>query len=401
MHKLLSAVSKETLFLLRDLPGLAILFLMPLLLVLVVTLAQEHAVNRADKTPLTIINQAGTPLSHRIVSDIDSSGLFVIENQESKTEYRIPNTEYRKPNTENRSTPLTLYLAPNDSAVTLVFDPLLSEGEKRALQSTLTFIIKGAQARQVMENTLNTMFLTSDTTLKMIVRTSLLQGMAAMPPVTSQYDLSEQSQIRPSVIQNNVPGFILFAMFFIVIPLSASMVAEKNEGAWTRLMTLPVSRATLLLSKVIVYLSVCLVQFLLMIFMGTWLFPHLFGLEGLDVGHNYGHIAAVTVAASLSAIGFGILTGTFARTMGQAALFGSVMVVILGLISGTFLPIHLMPVFIQYISYLSPVRWGIDLYLLIFIREAEIGALLPGLFLLLLFFGLAMTVSIYIFARKK
>jgi ABC-2 type transport system permease protein len=225
--------------------------------------------------------------------------------------------------------------------------------------------------------------------------------MAAMPPVTSQYDLSEQSQIRPSVIQNNVPGFILFAMFFIVIPLSASMVAEKNEGAWTRLMTLPVSRATLLLSKVIVYLSVCLVQFLLMIFMGTWLFPHLFGLEGLDVGHNYGHIAAVTVAASLSAIGFGILTGTFARTMGQAALFGSVMVVILGLISGTFLPIHLMPVFIQYISYLSPVRWGIDLYLLIFIREAEIGALLPGLFLLLLFFGLAMTVSIYIFARKK
>jgi ABC-2 type transport system permease protein len=391
MHKLFSAVSKETIFLLRDLPGLAILFLMPLLLVLVVTLAQEHATNRTNKTPLTVIDEANTPLSKLIVKDIDSSGLFKIMMQD--TGFRIHNA-----NNEQR---MTLLLAPNDSAVTLIMDPTASPAENRSLQGTLTFIIKGAQAKQVMENTLNTMFPATDTTLKMIVRSSLLRGMAAMPQVTSQYDLSEQSQIRPSVIQNNVPGFILFAMFFIVIPLSASMVAEKNEGAWTRLMTLPVPRGTLLLAKVIVYLAVCMVQFLLMIFMGTYLFPQFFGLEALQVGHNYIHLAMVTIAASLAAIGFGILTGTFARTMGQAALFGSVMVVILGLISGTFLPIYLMPAFIQYISYLSPVRWGIDLYLLIFIREAEIAALLPGLFLLLLFFSLAMIVSIYIFARKK
>jgi ABC-2 type transport system permease protein len=408
MHKLTSAVYKETLFLLRDIPGLAILFLMPLLLVLVVTLAQEHAVNRSGKTPLTVIDEAGTPLSHRIVDDIDSSGMFIIEIQNSKfkiqdsiTEYRTPNAENRMPKTKHRTSPLTLYLAPNDSIITLIFDPTLAAAEKRSLQSTLTFIIKGAQAKQVMENTLDRMFVTSDTTLKMMVRSSLLNGMAAMPEIREQYDLPENSEIRPSVVQNNVPGFILFAMFFIVIPLSASMIAEKNEGAFTRLMTLPVARGIFLFSKVIVYLAVCLLQFILMIIMGTWLFPSIFGLDALYIGNHYLAIAVVTVAASLAAIGFGILTGTFARTMGQAALFGSVMVVILGLISGTFLPIRLMPAAIQYISYLSPVRWGIDSYLVIFIRGGGIREVILWLLSLVVFFGLAMTISIHIFAKKK
>jgi len=244
------------------------------------------------------------------------------------------------------------------------------------------------------------MFLSADTTLKTLVRSSLLQGMSGMPELRGQYDLHGQGEIRPSVIQNNVPGFILFAMFFIVIPLSASMISEKNEGAYTRLLTLPVSYGILLSAKVFVYLIVCLVQFMLMVFMGTWLFPNLFGLEALQMGQRYGAIVLVTVSASLAAIGFGILTGTFARTMAQAALFGSVMVVILGLISGTFLPVHLMPASIRYVSYCSPVRWGIDSYLLIFIREAGVREVCPRLLLLLLFFSLAMTISIYIFAKR-
>src|SRR5512138_1498984 len=100
MHKLFSAVAKETLFLLRDIPGLAILFLMPLLLVLVVTLAQEHATNRTNKTPLAIIDEADTPLSQQIVNDIDSSGMFkvVVENQKSKIKNQKSNIEQRTTN---------------------------------------------------------------------------------------------------------------------------------------------------------------------------------------------------------------------------------------------------------------------------------------------------------------
>jgi ABC-2 type transport system permease protein len=387
--------------LLRDLPGLAILFLMPLLLVLVVTLAQEHATNRMNKTPLAIIDEAGTPLSRRIVHDIDSSGLFVLENPASSIQNPASSIQHPESSIQDQSAHITLLLSPLDSALTLTFDPALSEAEKQSARNTLTFIIRGAQAKQVMENSLDLMFISGDTTMKMMVRSSLEKGMAAMPVIREEFEQTGRAEIKPSVIQNNVPGFILFAMFFIVIPLSASMIAEKNEGAYARLRTLPVGTGVLLMAKVAVYLVVCLLQFLLMLFMGTWLFPHLFGLDALETGNRYGAILVVTIAASLAAIGFGILTGTFARTIGQSALFGSVMVVILGLISGTFLPIHLMPPVIRIISIVSPVRWGIDSYLMIFVRQAGIADILPRLLLLLLFFGLAMIVSIYIFARRK
>jgi len=61
-------------------------------------------------------------------------------------------------------------------------------------------------------------------------------------------------------------------------------------------------------------------------------------------------IFLATVCAALAATGFGLLVGAFATSQGQAALFGSVMVVILGVISGTFLPVYLMPKAIQNIS---------------------------------------------------
>jgi ABC-2 type transport system permease protein len=103
----------------------------------------------------------------------------------------------------------------------------------------------------------------------------------------------------------------------------------------------------------------------------------------------------------LAATGFGLLVGSFATSQGQAALFGSVMVVILGVISGTFLPVYLMPKTIRSISLISPIRWGIDNYLNIFIRGGALRSILPDIFKLLAFFVFAMIVSIVTFAKRK
>ena len=70
----------------------------------------------------------------------------------------------------------------------------------------------------------------------------------------------KQAQVVPSMVQNNVPGFALFAMFFIVIPLSGSLITERGSGTASRLRTLPVSSLTLLAGKIIVYVIVCLGQ---------------------------------------------------------------------------------------------------------------------------------------------
>ena len=396
MHKLLSAFKKEFLILIRDVPGLAILFIMPVLLIMIVTLAQQNALksSKESKTDVIFVDQSHSEFSRLLRQNLDSSGLYHLVSvftgvpvDEKMARKKIGDGDY----------PIGILVKPQDTAVNLVVDPSIQSSYKITITASLTYFIKGTQSRVAIENLLKAFAPAMATGIDGMIESSIRK----MPPVTEIYATKEHASIKPSIIQNNVPGFILFAMFFIVIPMAGSMVTEKNEGSFDRLRTLPVKVTILLTSKVVIFVGVCLIQFLLMLMVGTWILPEFFGMPALQLGSHYGIILIATVCAALAATGFGLITGAFATSQGQAALFGSVMVVILGVISGTFLPVYLMPKAIQTISLLSPIRWGIDTYLDIFIREGTFGIIFPNILKLLLFFVFAMIVSIVIFARRK
>jgi ABC-2 type transport system permease protein len=395
MRKLWFVLKKDFFLLFRDIPGLIILFLMPVLLIFVVTLAQENALkSQNSKTHILFVDEQNSPFSVKLRENFDSSGFF-------------------KPVSDNGNSPLTLSLAKtligkgdyklgvfiprNDSAIILLIDPALQESFKISALNSITYIIKGTQTKEAMNNLVSNL----PGNMQPAIESMITEAMRKLPPIRQSYAQREKSAIQPNVIQNNVPGFILFAMFFIVIPLAGSLITEKNEGSFQRLRSLPVRLSVILGGKVLAYLVVCLLQFGLMMGIGIWVFPTFFGFPPLVLGQQYVAIGIATIAASLAAIGFGMMVGTAASTHNQAALFGSVMVVLLGIISGTFLPIHIMPAFIQYLSHLSPIRWGIDNYLNLFIREGNIVSILPNTILLILFFGFAMITSIAIFAKQK
>jgi ABC-2 type transport system permease protein len=379
----------------RDIPGLIILFLMPVLLIFVVTLAQENALKSQNaKTQILFVDESNSPFSARLMANFDSSGFFHPVTEIDK----IP-VNYFKAKTliGNGDFKFGVIIKPADSAIILIIDPTLQETFKTPVTNSLKYIIKGTQTGEAMNDILGRL----PVTMKPVIQAQVAEIIHDLSPIKETYALKEKSAIQPNVIQNNVPGFILFAMFFIVIPLAGSLITEKNEGSFQRLRSLPVKLSSILGGKVIAYLVVCLLQFILMLAIGIWIFPAFFGFPQLQIGNQYTAIAIATISASLAAIGFGIIVGATASTHNQAALFGSVMVVLLGVISGTFLPIHLMPEVIQYISYLSPIRWGIDNYLNLFIREGNILNILPNTLLMILFFGFAMISSIAIFAKQK
>jgi ABC-2 type transport system permease protein len=396
MYKLLSALRKETLILIRDAPGLLILFIMPVLLILVVVVAQENAVksSRESKTEILFVDYSHSNGSKTIEQSLENSGFFKLikENRNISLDEKaamelISESKY----------PLGIVLSEKDTAIRILIDPTMQESYKNSLVGSLTYIIKGTQSRIAIESAFKTMAPGMEEVINGVIRSSIEK----MADVKEVYPSRLNSILKPSLSQNSIPGFILFAMFFIVIPLSGSMITEKNEGSFRRLKTLPVPVYILLSSKVLLYLFVCLIQFLLMIMVGLWLLPGWFGYPSFHMGDQYFAIALTTLATGLAAIGFGLMVGAYSTTHGQAALFGSVMVVILGIISGAFLPIHLFPKFIQVISLVSPIRWGIENYLDLFIREGNLLTILPNILFLLLFFICAMMVSIYIFARQK
>ena len=396
MYRLLSAFRKEFLILIRDIPGLAILFIMPVLLIMIVNLAQKNALksSKESKTDVLFIDHAHSAFSKLLRQNLDSSGLYrLVSNQagvlmdDKLARQKIADGDY----------PVGIVVAAKDTSILLLVDPTLQPSYKNTITGSLTYFIKGTQSRIAIENLLKTLAPAMASGIDGLIGTN----MKNMPPVTEIYATKEHASIKPSIIQNNVPGFILFAMFFIVIPLSGSMVTEKMEGSFGRLRTLPVKVSILLTSKVLLFLGVCVIQFFLMLMVGTWILPVFSGMPALQLGSHYGILLLATVCAALAATGFGLLVGSFATSQGQAALFGSVMVVILGVLSGTFLPVYLMPKAIQVISLFSPIRWGIDNYLDIFIREGTFGSIFPNILRLLAFFVFAMIVSIVIFARRK
>jgi ABC-2 type transport system permease protein len=394
LNKLRSILRKDVLILVRDIPGLVILFLMPALLIFVVTLAQDRALkNQQEKVNLLFIDTSGSPFSDAVAGALDSSGLFSVVRRIS--DRKITMTEANEM-IRKGTYKFGLQIRHPDSALIFLADPALQESYRESFVSSVRFVISGVQSARVFEE----IMMGTPEPVRDAIRQTVQRRLSELPPVEVVFAAKDKSETLPNVIQNNVPGFILFAMFFIVIPLSGSIIAEKNEGSSLRLKTLPVPLASLLSGKVVVYLAVCLLQFALMMAIGKWLFTALFGLPALETGGRPALILTATVAAALAAVGFGMIIGTAASTHNQAALFGSVMVVLLGVISGTFLPVHLLPESLQVISHLSPVRWGIDNYLELFIRDGSLVNILPNTIMLIVFFGLAMIYSITIFAKR-
>jgi ABC-type multidrug transport system permease subunit len=236
--------------------------------------------------------------------------------------------------------------------------------------------------------------------LQQSLEIDLTQHIQNLAPVSMGYAGTGEDSLQPSMTQNNIPGFALFAMFFIVIPLAGSILTEKEQGTFTRLKTLPVSYFNILWGKIITYVAVCFLQFFLMVLIGMYVFPLAFGLPALEIGSQVGMIILVTLVSGLSAVGFGMIIGSLSGTHNQAAMVGSILVIILSALGGLFMPVYMMPGSLKAISMFSPIRWGVDAYLDVFVRNAGMSSIWWNLLLLLLFFAGSMILTVKMYTRK-
>jgi ABC-2 type transport system permease protein len=184
-----------------------------------------------------------------------------------------------------------------------------------------------------------------------------------------EYVAQGNKNVIPNSTQHNVPAWTLFAMFFIVIPFASAMIKEKEDGSLSRLLTMPGSYTTIMLSKILVYLVVCYLQFISIMLMGVYLFP-LFGLPALYITGKLTSLTVMALSAALAAIGYGIAIGTIARTHQQAAIFGSISVVILAAVGGIWVPVFIMPPLFRVFSAFSPLNWGLNGFYDILVRNA-------------------------------
>ncbi len=182
----------------------------------------------------------------------------------------------------------------------------------------------------------------------------------------------EGKVILPNPVQQNVPGWSLFAMFFIVVPLSSALHRERLEGTTRRLLALGVPRATLLAGKVWPYVLLGFLQFTAMLLVGMFIVPLIAKDVSLELGPNPITLLPVTLACAFAATSYSLLVATLCRTSEQAAAFGASSVVILAAVGGVMIPYFMMPPTLQTLAHGSPIFWGDQAYLDVFLHGASV-----------------------------
>ncbi len=422
MFKFFSALRKEWLILIRDLAGLIVLFIMPTIMVVILALVQEfgwNAITQEPQFPVLFVNNDQDSLGSQFENGLNSSKLFKVVTTinsvpvtQEIARKKVLSGEFeigiiiQKGSTEKIRTKAGLMvnqimaglvkpgrnilsgIQNNDSVRVIVyFDPAIKRSFRLAFMSTLREFSSGIEFKMIFSSF-------NDELGKLFPNYQAPEKEYKKIVVSSQvFPSGKEKLIYPTTTQHNVPAWAIFAMFFIVIPMTNSIIKEREEGSVVRLLSMPVSYTTIFMAKVGVYLIVCIIQFIMMLLAGIYVLP-LFGMPTLIMGTHYFSIALLTIMTSLSALGFAIAIGTIARTHQQAAAFGSVSVIILTALGGLWVPIYLMPKFMSHIATYSPLNWAHAGFQDLFVREGTFTDILPDLIKLFVFFVVTMTIAI-------
>lgn len=144
-------------------------------------------------------------------------------------------------------------------------------------------------------------------------------------------------------------GMAVFFLFFTTQMGAQSLLRERREGTLLRLAAAPVSKRSILAGKA-----------LFTYVLGVASLVVLIGASGLFLGASWGNsvgVGLIVLTAVFAAMGIQSVATTLAKTDEQAAGFGSIVAVTLGLLGGTFFPLSQAPGFISTLSFATPHAW--------------------------------------------
>ncbi|MBS0342571.1 MAG: ABC transporter permease [Proteobacteria bacterium] len=359
----LGLVRKELIALSRDLHGLAALFLMPALFIVVMSLAlKDYYQPPLDALRYVVVDRDGGALAARLSKAwVEAHGA----PQEDKAEdwqarLRQGTLNYAIVFDAGLSQELEAPALPTRARVHLLAEPGIDGHLLNALHAELLGAAGEVKARH-----------------------ALLDAGAPPPPPGASIGALVDSRraaaagVRPTAVQQSVPAWLVFGMFFIVASLSGLFLQERSSGTLARLRSLGVSPAVLLLSKAVPYLGVNLLQAALMLLIGVWLMPHLGGDALSLAGVHWPALLLAVGATSVAAVALSLALAGLVRTPAQAGTLGPALNVLMAAVGGIMVPTFVMPAFMRQLAAASPMNWGLEALLAVLLRGGGIQDVWP------------------------
>lgn len=217
-------------------------------------------------------------------------------------------------------------------------------------------------------------------------RATAIDTFPAAGAMNIRYLYEIESERPMTAVQQSVPAWLIFGMFFVVIPLAGVLIQERNDGTLARIATFGVSPFTILGGKLTAFMVLNWVQLLLMLLVGRWLVPSLGG-DALYLDLQLGWFLLMVFATSAAAVGLALLIGAYTRAFDHAAALGGGANVVLAALAGIMVPRALMPPAMQTVSEWSPMGWALDGMQSVFLGAPDAAQVAPKVLLLLAFAG--------------
>ena len=214
----------------------------------------------------------------------------------------------------------------------------VEEGRTSGMTSIVQLMSSGLVSPQDAESEANNLFQNVDET--------------ESSAITLKKNTEGAGAVEFDLLAYFAPGMALMFLMYTVSYGGRSILAERSQGTLPRLMISPTHTAQVLGGKVLGIFFMGVAQVGILILASTIFFQVKWG-DALG-------IVVLILAAVFGATGWGMLITAFARTPAQVGSTGSAVMLIFGILGGSFINLEQMPSFLRTVSKITPNAWGLD-----------------------------------------
>ncbi len=325
MKQLMVFIRKEFHHILRDPRSLLVLLGMPIVQLLIFGFA---ITNETRNTNIAVLDNAKDQSTQNIITRIESSRYFDIDrtlNTNGQIEHAFKTGKIKvavifQPDFQNE-------LAHANKAQIQIITDATDPNQATTLANYISAIVMDYQSEQNQQNNLP---YTINTEMRMLYNPELKGAYSSVP---------------------GVMGMIL--LLISAMMTSISIVKEKELGTMEILLVSPMKPALVIVSKVIPYFVVSLINVVTILLLSVFVL-------GMPIQGNIILLITVTILYIICALSLGLLISTITNSQ-QAAMLVSLLGLMLPVVmlSGYAFPIANMPIVLQVLSNIVPAKWYI------------------------------------------
>jgi ABC-2 type transport system permease protein len=227
------------------------------------------------------------------------------------------------------------------------------------------------------------------------VEGTLAAGGPVQPPLP-QITARSRVWFNPDLKSRNyfIPGVIVNIITIVTLSLTAlAIVREKEIGTMEQLMVTPIRPAELILGKTLPFVVVGFWDMMLVLGAALLIFH-------IPFSGSFLLLVVTTFLFLLTTLGAGLFISTVSRTQQQASLMTSVLFQPFFMLSGFTFPIRNMPQVAQWLTFLNPVRYVMEIVRGIFLQGSGVSALWPQMTALAVFGVVILWLSVLRFHKQ-